>query len=204
MELDLSKYNATSLEIKVNLQVGKSELSALNQCYPEHILKKVDDFIEFGSDKILKERNYSARGLVRKTASKKFEIYLYYVSVTLGKLSGLSKLQPLSKMLSCLANIKKNLTFEVTAQFGYPVKKFKSRIALPIKLADDEIFDEVRGMRLVKLADGKNLFTLIVDRPDNKNIYHVVVFSYVGNISDTLPKTIFDEAISISKRGLYE
>jgi hypothetical protein len=205
MELDLSKYNAASLEIRTTLQVGKPELAALNQCYSERALKKPDDFIEFGTDKIINKQKHSARGVVNIIDSKKIEIYIYYTLGVLSKISGLSKLQPLSKMLSCLINANRNkpFTFKVIANFKYPMNKFKSRMALPIKLSDDDNFDEVKGVRLVKLADGKNLFSLIIDC-DSKHYYHTAIFSYVGNISESLPKIIFDEAIGISKRGLNE
>lgn len=205
MELNLSKYNATSLGIKVTLEVGKTVMDALKQCYPPQAPKKPDEFIEFGSDyKISKGKSHSARGFVQKMNDKEFQVYLYYAADKLGKLSGASKLQPLAKMLGCLMQIKDNLTFEVDTNFHYSEKKFKSRVLLPIKLSDDDLFDEVRGLRLVKLAEGKKLFSLIIDCPNNEDYYHTVYFSYVGNISETLPKLVLEEAVNISKRGLHE
>ena len=203
MELNLSKYNATSLGIKVSLEADKTVMDALKQCYPKQALKKPDKFIEFGSDYKVTRKRHSARGLVQKTGGKEFQIYLYYAANKLSKLFGASELQPLDKMLSCLMQIKTKLTFEVDADFKYSGKKFISRMKLPIKLSDEEHFDEVRGLRLVKLAEGKKLFSLIIDRPNNEEFYHTVYFSYVGNMTKTLPMLILEEAVNISKRGLH-
>jgi hypothetical protein len=203
MELDLSKYSATSLDINAVSEINKTALSALKKCYPKQVIKKTNDFIEFGSDyKGSKEKKCSARGIVQKISAKELFIHLYFTDHILGKLSDESELLPLSEMLNCLMKIKTTLTFDVTANFKYSGGKTKSRILLPIKLTADDNFDEVRGVRLVKLADGKNLYTLIIDRPSNKSIFHAAYFSYVGNISEALPQIILEEAVSISKRGI--
>jgi hypothetical protein len=203
MELNLSKYCATSLNIKVSLESDETVVDALKQCYPKQAVKKPFKFIEFGSDYKVARKRHSARGLVEKTGDKKFQIYLYYASSQLNKLFEPSELQPLDKMLGCLLQIKTKLTFEVDADFKYSGKKFISRMKLPIKLSDDDHFDEVRGLRLVKLAEGRKLFTIIIDRPNNEEFYHTVLFSYVGNMSETLPGLILEEAVNISKRGLH-
>ncbi len=201
MEINLSKYNATSLEINGTLPISKPILSALKQCYPKQKIVKTNDFVEFGSDYVVKKEKCSARALVEKINAKECQVYFYYTDHILAKLSGDSKLLPVDDMLKCLTALPNKMTFEVTANFRYAGGKFKSRMLLPIKLAQDD-FDEVRGVRLVKLADGKNLYTLTIDRPSNKSIFHTVYFSYAGNVSEDLPQLILDEAVSISKRGL--
>lgn len=206
MELNLSEYNAVSLEIVTKLEIPEKTFNSLKKCYLKQKNKHFNKPIAFGSNYNIKKVDYSVLGIINKIKGKNKN---YKLSIIYFKYSGKKskaddfELQPLSEMLGCLCDIKNSLTFDVEAIFKYNPKKFNNIFSFPFKLEDSGPFDEVRGLRMVKLAESKKLYTVIMDRPDsNKDFYHTVLFSYTGNITEKLPEKILNEAHNISKKGL--
>ena len=62
----------------------------------------------------------------------------------------------------------------------------------------DDYFNEIRGFRIIKLSNEKEIASVIVDRPKNKEIYHAVEFTYIGKFSEQIIFDILDKAKEIS------
>jgi hypothetical protein len=201
MELNLHKYHTTDFVIETTLDISNQEIIKLRQCYPDiKKFKKSLKDMEFGSDYKIGKKIYSSRCLIDKIKSKKYHLFLFYSVEKLGILSDYA-LKPLSQLLSCFNNMNKEVTFKVNANFIFKEKVYRGSISLPMKLPERSYFDEIRGMRFVKLTDNKKLFSFILDRPENKDYYMSIAFTYVGTINENLPSVILQKAVEISQEG---
>jgi hypothetical protein len=63
---------------------------------------------------------------------------------------------------------------------------------------DDLPFDEFRGFRAVKVENGRAAYSIIVDRPESKDVSHVVLFSHSAAVSDQLGDLILGQGARIS------
>jgi hypothetical protein len=59
-------------------------------------------------------------------------------------------------------------------------------------------FDEFRGFRALKIEEGKTAYSIIIDRPENKAISHVVQSSHSSRIHTHLADTILAQGARIS------
>jgi hypothetical protein len=60
-------------------------------------------------------------------------------------------------------------------------------------------FDELRGFRAVKRGNGDLLYSLIIDRPTNRDISHSITFSFSMRLDKNLPLTVLERARDISR-----
>lgn len=84
--------------------------------------------------------------------------------------------------------------------FEYPNKEWRSVIPLPLRLIESEAlpFDELRGVRAVKLRDGEVAYSLILDQAKNGNHTHLASFAYESTVNISLPERILEEGVKIS------
>ena len=93
------------------------------------------------------------------------------------------------------------------AIFRYAHETFAARwLELPMKVRERNMvaFDEIRGYRLVRTSDEDIAYSVIVDRPTNEDISHIVTFSFLSRLTPALPKVIFEHAVSISSTLIRE
>lgn len=110
------------------------------------------------------------------------------------------KTKPVIELVSVLSEWKTEAIFDCTVNLLYPEKGWTSRISLPMRLFEyvDLPFDEFRGFRAVKVEDGRTAYSVIVDRPENKTLSHVVLFSHSAPINDRLGDDILVQGANIS------
>ena len=214
MRLDLHTSNALKLKLEVDIALPANIIGKLKACFPEkeETEKKTKDkslALFFGEDYSVNKRKHFSRGFVGKFDESKKDIYTLAVEYSVsGPLWGMEyhkSLRPLSELFDCLSAYDKDLTFEVEAAFLYSNQKFKSAlIELPIKLESQEFFDEIRGVRLSKTRDGNVIYTVINDRPDNKDTFNTVSFKYTSLCSRDLPEKVLKHADQISRRLISE
>ena len=95
------------------------------------------------------------------------------------------------------------LLFEVRGEFSFPAKTEEDLLTvfpLPTRLTaenDARVFDEIRGIRGVKLSqDNKQLieYQFVLDRPSNRNVYITINFS----IESVMTEALFSDALARS------
>lgn len=203
MELNLHKYHATDLAIETTLDISKREIIKLKQCYPDiEKFKKSLKGMEFGSDYKIGKKTHSSRCLIDKIGNNKYHLYFLYSAEKLRIISDYT-LKPLSQLLNCFNTMNKEVTFQVGANFTFKEKIYRGTVSLPMKLSENSYFDEIRGIRFVKLTDNKKLFSLILDRSENKDYNMSISFTYAGTIHENLPLTILQKAVEISQEGRH-
>jgi hypothetical protein len=110
------------------------------------------------------------------------------------------KTRPVIELVRAISEWDVEAVFDCTVALLYPEKGWTSRISLPMRLLEyaDLPFDEFRGFRAVKVENGRTAYSVIVDRPENKTLSHVVVFSHSASMTDRLGDDILAQAAHIS------
>ena len=211
MELNLKTFNATEIIFEVTLPLSGTIVSKLQSCFIGKNTKtnqKDSPFI-FGRDYTIDKQNHYERAVVFK-ASKSGNKYAIIISYSLesplyGLLFDKERYKPMEKLFDCLTEIDKEIIFDVKAFFSYSDSKYTTTIVnLPIKLENNDYFDEIRGVRFTKSQDDKIAYSVTVDRPGNKNIFTNLFFQYVGKMDKELPKNIIKYSNEISRRVVNE
>jgi hypothetical protein len=103
-------------------------------------------------------------------------------------------------LLETLAPLGLKATWRCRAEFEYAETEWQSVIPLPLRLVESAAlpFDELRGVRAVKLEGDKLVYSVILDRPDNKKCLHSVIFKYDASVEPSLAQGILSEAAKIS------
>jgi len=113
------------------------------------------------------------------------------------------KLKPeleIEKLWKCLDETAKRPTWRCRAFFVYPPEGFELKYRLPAALDSRmEGFSEIRGVRLVRLVEQKAVYSMIVDRPENEEVYCTLSFSMQITEHQTLAKEAFRNASEIVK-----
>ena len=108
--------------------------------------------------------------------------------------------KPVADLVRALSEWEMEATFDCSVNLLYPEEGWISRISLPMRLFEytDLPFDEFRGFRAVKTENGRTAYSIIVDRPENKALAHVVQFSHSAAIDDRLADVILTQGAYIS------
>ncbi len=109
-----------------------------------------------------------------------------------------TSLKPTQAFLQ-LCNLKSNFLFRCDCSFYYRRDEKGIYFQLPIKI-EGGIFDEVRGIRFVKLEKGNILLQNSVDLVENDLIIHRVRFAQEERCSLDLPQKLLMRARDISIR----
>lgn len=214
MQLNLSKKNAVSLKLEVDLQLDESIVNNLGGCFSKkyHELmskqKVKNTFYFFGDNYKAGNKKHYSRGLVWKysAAGNKYHIEIEYsVGQSVWEIEPPKELPSLSELLKCLAQYNKEISTSVTSNHIFPGEKYQSAIVnLPLKLERDEPFNEIRGLRLSKTQDGNLMYSVIIDRPGNEDFYCGTTFQYTGKFSLELPENVIQYATQIAQRAINE
>jgi len=196
MNINLASFNCKSLHITTKCEIEQNLLEKIKKCSSlpdEAVIKKV---IAFGNVYSINKKKYSAIGFVEKPRKNKCYIGILYETGSLIKKT--SNLKPILDLLSYLTELKNNYEFKCQASFEYSPSKYNSKIPLPLKI-EGFFLDEIRGFRGTKSKNKELVFDIIIERPENKKIYHTIYFDYNGKFSPKLPENILKIAIETSK-----
>ncbi len=89
--------------------------------------------------------------------------------------------------------------FRCDCSFSYKRGDKEVHFPLPIEI-EDELFDEIRGVRFVKLRQDKILMENFLDLIETDLMVHRVRFAHEGKFSVDLPQKLLKQAKSISRK----
>lgn len=120
------------------------------------------------------------------------------------KAGRLSKRAPkLGDLINILSNLKQTVEFQCEGFFQFQRREgTTSVVSLPLRISQSPVmpFDEIRGLRLVKLEGSKVQYSVILDLTSDGTLYQNVGFSHSDEFSKTLADSILNKAADISKR----
>jgi len=120
------------------------------------------------------------------------------------KAGRLSKRAPkLGDLINILSNLKQTVEFQCEGFFQFQRREgTPSIVSLPLRISQSPVmpFDEIRGLRLVKLEGSKVQYSVILDLTSDGTLYQNVGFSHSDEFSKTLADSILNKAADISKR----
>jgi hypothetical protein len=104
------------------------------------------------------------------------------------------------RLWKCLDETLKLPTWYCRAIFEYPPTGYDLKYRLPSPLDRPiEGFSEIRGIRLARTVEGKALYSVIVDRPDNEKISCTLYFTMQISKHHDLAEDAFRNATEIVK-----
>ena len=113
-------------------------------------------------------------------------------------MGGATSLKPSEGFLE-LCNLEDSFVFRCDCSFSYRRGDKEVYFPLPIKI-EDELFDEVRGVRFVKLQQDKILMENSLDLVETDVMVHRVRFAHEGKFSVDLPQKLLKQAKTISQK----
>lgn len=108
-----------------------------------------------------------------------------------------------AQLIDILSNLKQEVAFDCSVTFQFSRREHVSPVfILPIRTSCAKTlpFDEIRGMRFVKLEGNKILYSVILDLTSEGALHQNIGFSYPSNFSMTLTDNILHKAIDISRK----
>jgi hypothetical protein len=112
-----------------------------------------------------------------------------------------AKGKQVADLLGALAPLERTAELACLVEFSYPSQRWSSLIRLPLQLSQWQApFDEVRGVRLVKLSTGNELeYSAILDRPDNRNYSLSLAFASQSPIEPSVTQRVLAEAAGVAR-----
>lgn len=98
-----------------------------------------------------------------------------------------------------LCNLESSFLFRCDCALTYRRGDEGVNFPLPIQL-DDELFDEIRGVRFVKLEQNKILLENSLDLVETDLMIHRIRFAHEGKCSVDLPQRLLRQARTISRK----
>lgn len=153
------------------------------------------------------------RAGVQHTLILRFARYLkqqnrYAISIAYGKVEASEdvprplshKMEPKpSEQFLKLCSLRSVFLFRCDCSFSYSRSDEDVHFALPIKL-EDELFDEIRGLRFAKIHKGKILMENSVDLVETDLMTHRVRFAQESSFTADLPQKLLKQAREISRK----
>lgn len=113
-------------------------------------------------------------------------------------MGGATSLKPSDGFLE-LCKLEDSFVFHCDCSFLYSRGDEEGYFPLPIKI-DHELFDEVRGIRFVKLQHDKILWENSLDLIETDLMVHRIKFVHEGKCSTDLPQKLLKQAKAISQK----
>jgi len=113
-------------------------------------------------------------------------------------MGGATSLKPSEGFLK-LCNLEDSFVFHCTCSFSYRREDKEVHFLLPIQV-EDELFDEIRGVRFVKLQQNKILWENSLDLVETDLMVHRIRFVHEGKFSVDLPQKLLKQAKAISQK----
>lgn len=98
-----------------------------------------------------------------------------------------------------LCGLEDSFLFRCDCSFSYRRGDKEVYFPLPVEI-EDELFDEVRGVRFVKLQQDKILMENSLDLVETDVMVHRVRFAHEGKFSVDLPQKLLKQAKTISRK----
>ena len=131
----------------------------------------------------------------------KFRISFNY---NVARFERLPKREPkLGDLIDILLDLKQIVEFECEGIFQFRRREgTTSVVSLPLRISQSPVipFDEIRGLRLVKLEGSKVQYSVILDLTPDGTLYQNIGFSHPAEFSRTLADSILNKAVDISKK----
>lgn len=199
MKPDLVSVNAVNLSFYVELPLNSQLVDEI------HKVSKPDEDNDSGFfDSYAVERHgHEAIAWVISPAENEDEFRISF-NYTPGKVKQLPKKVPkVGELIDILSNLRQEVTFNcsVTFQFGKR-EPTSSVVILPIRISRLKAlpFDEVRGLRFVKLEGNKILYSVIHDLTSEGALQQNIGFSHSANFTGALADNILHKATDISRK----
>lgn len=113
-------------------------------------------------------------------------------------MSGATSLKPSEGFLE-LCNLEASFVFRCDCSFSYRREDEDVHFPLPVQI-EDELFDEIRGVRFVKLQQNKILWENFLDLVETDLMVHRIKFAHEGKFSVDLPQKLLKQAKAISQK----
>jgi hypothetical protein len=209
MNLNLISNNSDRVNLDTIIDIPVDIYNNILNLYPKEKFGEKYNYILFGGKYVIRKKIHYSAAIVWKDKKKdpKTAIKIIYKTKSDPLLSELAKdkeLKPISELLSILLPLNTDVNFDSAIDFLYSHTKFEPNIIeLPIQFKDSSYFDEIRGVRVTKLEKDEQLYTVIIDRPDNKAISHSVRFNYKTKLKSDVLNLVFEYGKNISERFVY-
>jgi hypothetical protein len=199
MKPDLVSVNVVNLTFYVELPLSDQLVNDIHEASPPD----EDGDSGFFDSYAVQRHGHGAIAWVISPATNESEFRISF-NYALAKAERLPKKLPkVEQLIDVLSNIRQEATFNcsVTFQFGKR-EPASSVVVLPIRISRSATipFDEVRGIRLVKLEDNKILYSVILDLTSEGALHQNIGFSHSANFSRTLVDDILHKATDISRK----
>jgi len=113
-------------------------------------------------------------------------------------MGGATSLKPSEGFLE-LCNLEDSFVFHCACSFSYRREDEDVHFPLPVQI-EDELFDEIRGVRFVKLQQNKILWENSLDLVETDLMVHRIRFAHEGKFSVDLPQKLLKQAKAISQK----
>ena len=199
MRPDLARVHARALEFSCELTPRPQQLQQLQSAFArtEHYKDLPWLFLNrYRASRML----HVASAVVSSARQKDEALRLEFNFWARARVPLEFKTKPVADLVRALSQWELEATFDCSVALLYPEKGWTSRVSLPMRLFEhiELPFDELRGVRAVKVEDGKTAYSIIIDRPENKTLSHVVLFSHSAPVTDRLGEDILAQAVHIS------
>lgn len=194
LRINLARWNCFSLRITTEATLTKDVCELIG-------LDPKRRFIRFYEQYSRSNTLHSMllRFVRREKQENQYGIRLLYEAEETEQLSRIlrttSKTLKPSEVFVNLCHMEDSLFFRCDCSFIY--KGEETYFPLPIKL-EDKLFDEIRGIRLVKLQQGKILLENFIDLVEPDVMIHRIKFVHEGRCSVDLPQRLLRRARTIS------
>jgi hypothetical protein len=199
VRINLARSNCVSLRITTEATLTKDTLELIGldpkrkfiRFYEQYSRSNVQHYMQL-------------RFVQREKQEDQYGIRLLYETEETGgvipipRASSKKTLKPSEVFLS-LCSMKDSFLFHCYCSFLYSREDKEEYFLLPIKV-DYELFDEVRGIRFVKLQDDKILWENSLDLFETDLMIHRIKFVHEGKCSTDLPQKLLKQAKVISRK----
>lgn len=199
MKPDLASVNAVDLTFYVELPLNGQLVNEIHKVSPPD----EDGDSGFIDSYAVQRHGHRAIAWVISPAENKadFRISFNYIPERHERLA--KKVPKVGQLIDIVSNLQQEVKFNCSVTFQFSKRERTSPILLlPMRISRSAIipFDEVRGMRLVKLEDNKILYSVILDLTSEGILQQNIGFPYSANFSGTLADNILHEATDISRK----
>ena len=194
LELDLGAYQISNVDMACDPGLSKEEFDQIRGVLPDDALAE-GRLVRY-CDYRIGRRPYHELAILGPVGEDKYSLVIH---LSCGGSPG-AKAGRVDELLEALAPLSRTTSLTCGVEFTYPSRRWSPSVHLPLRLSDwDQPFDEVRGVRLVKMSRGRELeYSAILDRPRNRDYLLSLTFAYESLIEPPMPQRVILEASRIS------
>lgn len=196
LKINVSRWDCTQLQLTTDIALDNDVIVSLG----------IDKKRHFQTFYELYSRNHishmmTLRFMQRKDEQSRFGIRLAYEIEEPVKQGGgfvrIASSPKASEVFQKLCRLDVTFSFHCSCTFLYKREDRKVSFILPFHV-EDELFDEVRGLRFVKIEQEKILWENTLNLIDPNLMEHRIKFLHEGKCSEDLPQKLLNRAVTIS------